>query len=750
MKGWLLDIYPAGKDEMVLCFKGEDGKARLLRDEYTPEFYIHGNREKLERLEDKLDEREIVESWSYEKKRVRLKDLNKSKVIQARCSSMNELRNLAKRITQLGNHHDYDLYNVDIPYAQDYLHEKNLFPLARVELENPFELEFKLLGPATTTEYELPPLKKAELKIEPEAHGKSPKMKDPVEKISLSLDESETEIEGMNERETILRFVSILREEDPDVILTEGGDSWDLPYLARRAKVNDISERVILDRKPEAYEEKDKDGNSFFSYGKVYYKPPPHYMKGRIHIDTENSFIYEKCGLQGLIELARSTRTPLQKTARSSIGSAMTNLQLYWARDNDVLIPWRKSEPEDFKTAAKLLKADRGGFIHEPEIGIHGDVGEIDFSSFYPKMMEKYNISPETVLCNCCPDSERRVPELDYNICEERKGLIPQVLKPVLKKRQKYKKIIGKSEERTLKEKYQKRQEALKWILVTCFGYLGYRNARFGRIEAHEAVTAFARSKLKEATRIAERKDFKIVHGIVDSLWVKKENVTEQDLRTLCKEIEDETGLPIGLEGKYRWLVFPKGRGENQNSVTNRYYGVFENGELKTRGITARRSDTPDLITRAQLKMLEELKDARGPSQFMEKIDDSLNALRKYLSRIRSGLADPEDLALSRKLSRELDSYQANARSAVAARQLKRIGVNLHPGQQVKYVVTDADADNPNLRVKALQLIDRKKYDREWYVEKLISSAEELLNPFGYDRKNIRNRLLREKKQVTL
>ena len=39
-------------------------------------------------------------------------------------------------------------------------------------------------------------------------------------------------------------------------------------------------------------------------------------------------------------------------------------------------------------------------------------------------------------------------------------------------------------------------------MLVTCFGYLGYKNARFGKIEAHEAVTAYGRDKFLTAKEI--------------------------------------------------------------------------------------------------------------------------------------------------------------------------------------------------------------------------------------------------------
>lgn len=369
VKGWLLDVYPTGKNKMVICLKEKSGKTQLFKDAYTPELYVHGSSRKLERLEKDLDENENVANWCYEKKKVRLRDSKESPAIRVECSSMGEIRDLAKSIARLGEYRDYELYNVDIPFPQDYLHKNGLFPLAKVKLENPLDLDFQLLDSPINTDYDLPPLKKGKIKIEPEKSGTSPKFGDPLGEIKLSIDGETTEIEGIDEREKILRLVSIIRERDPDIIITEGGDSWDLPYLARRAEANDISKRVILSRKPDILREGEMEGTSFFSYGQVYYKPPSHYLKGRIHIDTENSFIYGECGLQGLIELARITKTPLQKTARSSIGSAMTNLQLYWARKNNILIPWRKSEPEDFKTASTLLDSDRGGFIHEPKIG---------------------------------------------------------------------------------------------------------------------------------------------------------------------------------------------------------------------------------------------------------------------------------------------------------------------------------------------------------------------------------------------
>ena len=96
----------------------------------------------------------------------------------------------------------------------------------------------------------------------------------------------------------------------------------------------------------------------------------------------------------------------------------MSSLQFYQAVKDEILIPRNKSIPKAFKSAYELLVGDRGGFVYEPQVGIYDGIGEVDFTSMYPSLMVKKNISAETVLCNCCPDSRLRIPELNYHICE--------------------------------------------------------------------------------------------------------------------------------------------------------------------------------------------------------------------------------------------------------------------------------------------------------------------------------------------
>ena len=157
------------------------------------------------------------------------------------------------------------------------------------------------------------------------------------------------------------------------------------------------------------------------------------------------------------------------------------------------------------------------------------------------------------------------------------------------------------------KEIYNRKQTALKWMLVTCFGYLGYRNARFGKIEAHEAVTAFGREKLLQAKEICEEEGFELLHAITDSLWIRKKGLNEEEVLRLCRKIGEATGVTMSLEGIYRWMIFLPSKGNPESPVANRYFGLFKHGKIKARGLSFRRSDLPPLIHEAQMRMIEVL-----------------------------------------------------------------------------------------------------------------------------------------------
>ena len=174
---------------------------------------------------------------------------------------------------------------------------------------------------------------------------------------------------------------------------------------------------------------------SFFSYGSIEHREGVFELAGRWHLDKENSFIMGEGDLEGLFELSRLSQVGIQHQARTSIGSALSSMQLSWAFRNNILVPYKRPMKEAFKSFSTLLMSDRGGLHFMPKIGYHEQVAELDFASMYPSLMRIHNISPETLNCLCCPDSKHFVPEIGYRICEKRIGLVPTTLRSILKKR---------------------------------------------------------------------------------------------------------------------------------------------------------------------------------------------------------------------------------------------------------------------------------------------------------------------------
>jgi len=405
---------------------------------------------------------------------------------------------------------------------------------------------------------------------------------------------------------------------------------------------------------------------------------------------------------------------------------------------DDVLIPRNKRIPEAFKSAYELLVGDRGGFVYEPRMGIHEGVGEVDFSSMYPFLMAKHNISAETVLCKCCPDSKLHIPELGYHICEKRVGIVPKVLRLAIGKRMTYKRLKKEVSDARLKEVYEKRQAALKWILVTCFGYLGYRNAKFGTVDGHIGVCAFGRQAFLRTAHIAERRGFTIIHGVVDSLWLKKEGATTHEYVDLCREVSGRLGLPLSFEGRYKWIVFLPSRIHPNVAVLNRYYGVKEDGSVKVRGLEVRRRDTPKFVYDAQMEMIKVLTAANDSKAFVKKIPDALKVVKEYRRRLIDGEVSIWDLIVTKRLSKNLEDYKQKVSQVIAAEQLLKEGVEVSAGKSVKFLFTSAENKRHEHRVRAKELIEEGvNSDVRKYLPLLYSAASSILSPFDYSTKDV-------------
>jgi DNA polymerase II len=151
---------------------------------------------------------------------------------------------------------------------------------------------------------------------------------------------------------------------------------------------------------------------------------------------------------------------------------------------------------------------------------------------------------------------------------------------------------------------------------------------------------------------MAEARGFTVIHGIVDSLWLKKKNASVSEYADLCAEVSEKIKVPLNLEGIYKWIVFLPSKVHPNVGVLNRYYGVMKDGKVKIRGVEAHRRDTPRFVYDAQMEMINVLASADNSRQFMEKIPEALTVVKKYRRRLLNGDVPVWDLIVTKHLSK--------------------------------------------------------------------------------------------------
>ena len=210
---------------------------------------------------------------------------------------------------------------------------------------------------------------------------------------------------------------------------------------------------------------------------------------------------------------------------------------------------------------------------------------------------------------------------------------------------------------------------------MTCFGYLGYKNARFGKIEAHEAVTAYGREVLLRAKEAAEDMGFRVLHLYVDGMWVYKAGCRQvADFQPLLEEIKSRTGLTIALDGIYKWIAFLPSRQNKRIAVPNRYFGVFQNGEIKMRGIETRRHDTPEFIRETQMQILQTLAKAPDANSLKDHLPEIRKIVRQRQTILLARQIPPEKLIVHQTVSRTLEEFRSPSPVCTALGQLQGTG----------------------------------------------------------------------------
>jgi DNA polymerase elongation subunit (family B) len=746
--GWLFDLYEHPTNRVVLWLVGEDGKPYSFHQDFETIFYARGSVEKLHDLA-------VFIRMNYPKEIVRLKRVTDKEdlfdgpqdVLGIGISNTKLFKKLFREIQE--NFFDLIFYDVDIPLTVRYAAAHNVFMMAHCEIEAEPDgklVSVKALDAPDELETKLPRLRVLNLLPDTDPSYKPPKY------LIVKFGKSYLRIPFDKPHELLSVLNGVLSSFDPDVIHTHFGDDWLFPYLHELSIKTGIPFNLNRDLSMPVLRHKEV---MFRSYGHAHYRAPQVHLRGRWHVDVENCMTYNKYHLLGAIEQVRLSSLPFQEVARRSPGAAMSAMQVLTAMKIGKLVPYQHQKGEIPKTFNEYFKAARGGLVLQPPLGIFENVGVLDFSSKMASIMIKYNVSPETVVSINDEGEGFDIPELGVKVLF-RPGLMQQTLKPMVDKRLALKRLLKSMDKndpryrdthsryKVLTDFTDKKEvtDALKWLLVVCYGRLRFANSIFGRINAHEVVSYLSRKMITKAKLIAEAKGYVVLHLYVDSLFVSRPNATREDFQVLADAIEQETKLPMELENVYYWFAFLSSR-ENPNvSVSNKFFSVAENGEHKIRGVAQRRGDTCIFVASLQMKVIEILAKEKDPAKLINLVPEILEMTEERLSALKKREIPLNELVVAQTLSRELDGYSVLSPPSVAARQLQAQGKKVRAGQQIRFMYI---GPGPGVHAWGLPTEpDSSVIDIPRYKELAFRAVYEVLQPLGITEKTLKDWIFKQ------
>lgn len=569
-----------------------------------------------------------------------------------------------------------------------------------------------------------------------------------------------------DEMEVIKKFIDTVKEYDPDIITGYNTDLYDLPVLRDRAKHLKVSIGSLS-----------RDGSGITLSKRARFTTAR--LIGRVHIDIFN-FVFnilspilqseqltlknvaqellgdtkldmeyeeivnawdsgkelDKLGryclkdselvyrltemlLPDIEELTRITGQSLFDTSRMPYSQLVEWYYIKKAKAQNRVIP---NQPKFDEIKARQQLTYEGGYVKEPEAGIHNNIAVVDFASLYPSIIATYNISIDSLNCSCCKEEAYKIPDYSYWFCKNKRGFESQAVEELLIER-----LTLKSQLKKFKPESHEyialntKQRALKTIINASYGYYAYPASRWYSKECAESIASLGRYWIKEVLRKAEDRGFHPIYGDTDSAFLKFSS--KDKLNDFVAEINEYLPglMRLDIEDFYiKGLFVPKDTG---GTAKKRYALLDEKGALKVRGLEIVRRDISKYARETQQEILR-------LCLIEEDVQGAFKYLEERISNLKRGKYEIKEFAVYEQLSKPVSEYKLISPHVMAAKRLLEKGIPIGEGSVIGYIIQKGTGSISE-RAYPIELSDPSRIDLDYYIEnQIIPASMRILKTF--------------------
>jgi DNA polymerase elongation subunit (family B) len=336
-----------------------------------------------------------------------------------------------------------------------------------------------------------------------------------------------------------------------------------------------------------------------------------------------------------------------------------------------------------------------GGAVFDPITGVKENVTVLDLKSLYPMCMVTINASPETKVDPDAHDGETFEAPNGTHFRRDPDGIIREMIDTLLSEREEKKSLRNDHAPDTQPyEQYDRQQQAVKVIMNSLYGVLGWDRFRLYDKEMGAAVTATGREVIEHTADAAAELDREVIYGDTDSVMlelghdVPKEDAIEQsfELEEYINDSYDEFALRELDAAHHRFQIeFEKlYRRFFQAGKKKRYAGhiVWKEGkdvdDIDITGFEYKRSDIAPITKEVQKRVIEMI--VRG-----EATDDIADYLNGIIEEFETGEVPVGEIGIPGGIGKRLDAYDTDTAQVRGAKYANEfLGTNFGRGSKPK------------------------------------------------------------------
>jgi DNA polymerase I len=211
-----------------------------------------------------------------------------------------------------------------------------------------------------------------------------------------------------------------------------------------------------------------------------------------------------------------------------------------------------------------------GAKVFDPITGVKKNVAVLDLKSLYPMSMKTVNAGPETK----DPDGELVTPN-GVRFTNDEDAVVVEIIDEMLEERQKYKDLRDQhppdSDEYA---NYDRKQSAIKVVMNTLYGVMGWDRFRLQDKDVGAGVTAVGREVIKFTEEVVEEMGYQSVYGDTDSVMIQIDDIDKSiinDEENVQRVLDDHD---VDSIDEFRDHVEER-RGEMTEAEFNKYFAVL-------------------------------------------------------------------------------------------------------------------------------------------------------------------------------